>query len=47
MEAYVHGVSTRSVDDLVAAMGVASGVSKPGSTDELALVVCRNEESAL
>src|SRR6476620_8422291 len=28
MEAYVHGVSTRSVDDLVAAMGVASGVSK-------------------
>ncbi|OHU81425.1 IS256 family transposase, partial [Mycobacterium talmoniae] len=28
MEAYVHGVSTRSVDDLVTAMGVASGVSK-------------------
>ena len=28
MEAYVHGVSTRSVDDLVAAMGVHSGVSK-------------------
>lgn len=28
MEAYVSGVSTRSVDDLVAAMGVASGVSK-------------------
>lgn len=27
MEAYVHGVSTRSVDDLVAALG-ASGVSK-------------------
>jgi putative transposase len=27
MEAYVHGVSTRAVDDLVAAMG-ASGVSK-------------------
>jgi putative transposase len=26
-EAYVHGVSTRSVDDLVKAMG-ASGVSK-------------------
>ncbi len=25
MEAYVHGVSTRSVDDLVAAMGVGSG----------------------
>lgn len=28
MEAYVHGVSTRSVDDLVAALGVASGISK-------------------
>jgi putative transposase len=28
MEAYVSGVSTRGVDDLVAAMGVASGVSK-------------------
>jgi transposase-like protein len=28
LEAYVHGVSTRSVDDLVAAMGVATGVSK-------------------
>jgi putative transposase len=28
MEAYVHGISTRSVDDLVAAMGVQAGVSK-------------------
>ena len=28
MEAYVHGVSTRSVDDLVAALGVNSGISK-------------------
>jgi putative transposase len=28
MEAYVHGVSTRSVDDLVQAMGVESGISK-------------------
>jgi putative transposase len=28
MEAYVHGVSTRSVDDLVEAMGVDSGISK-------------------
>ena len=28
MEAYVHGVPTRSVDDLVAAMGVEAGVSK-------------------
>jgi putative transposase len=28
MEAYVHGVSTRKVDDLVAALGAASGISK-------------------
>jgi len=28
MEAYVNGVSTRSVDDLVEAMGVSSGISK-------------------
>jgi putative transposase len=28
IEAYVHGVSTRKVDDLVEALGVASGISK-------------------
>jgi len=28
MEAYVHGVSTRKVDDLVAALGVGAGISK-------------------
>src|SRR4051812_36571487 len=28
MEAYVHGLSTRSVDDLVEAMGVETGISK-------------------
>jgi putative transposase len=28
MEAYVHGVSTRSVDDLVAALGIDAGISK-------------------
>jgi transposase-like protein len=28
MEAYLHGVSTRKVDDLVKALGVASGISK-------------------
>jgi putative transposase len=28
MEAYVNGVSTRAVDDLVAAMGVDTGISK-------------------
>jgi uncharacterized membrane protein len=28
MEAYVHGISTRKVDDLVQALGVSSGISK-------------------
>src|SRR6185437_8470854 len=28
MEAYVHGVSTRKVDDLVNALGAESGISK-------------------
>jgi putative transposase len=28
MEAYVNGVSTRAVDDLVQALGVESGISK-------------------
>ena len=28
MEAWVHGVSTRKVDDLVAALGIEAGVSK-------------------
>lgn len=28
MEAYVHGVSTRKVDDLVQALGASSGISK-------------------
>ena len=28
MEAYVHGVSTRKVDDLVQALGADSGISK-------------------
>ena len=28
MEAYVHGVSTRKVDDLVAALGASAGISK-------------------
>jgi len=28
MEAYVHGVSTRKVDDLVVAMGAEAGISK-------------------
>ena len=28
MEAYVNGVSTRAVDDLVAALGIGSGISK-------------------
>ena len=29
MVAYVQGISTRSVDDLVAALGIDSGISKP------------------
>ena len=28
MEAYVHGTSTRKVDDLVKALGVDTGISK-------------------
>ena len=28
LEAYVHGISTREVDDLVKALGAASGISK-------------------
>jgi putative transposase len=28
MEAYLHGVSTRKVDDVVKALGIASGISK-------------------
>ncbi len=28
MEAYVHGVSTRAVDDLVVALGADTGISK-------------------
>ncbi len=28
MEAYLHGVSTRSVDDLVKALGAETGISK-------------------
>jgi putative transposase len=28
MEAYVHGVSTRAVDDLVKALGADAGISK-------------------
>ena len=28
MEAYVHGVSTRAVDELVEALGISSGISR-------------------
>jgi len=31
MEAYLHGVSTRKVDDLVQALGADAGISKPRS----------------
>ena len=35
MEAYVHGVSTRKVDDLVAAMGADTGISKSRGVADL------------
>lgn len=40
MEAYVSGVSTRSVDDLVATMGVTTGISK----SEVSQICCRLDE---
>ncbi|WP_281690406.1 transposase, partial [Pseudonocardia thermophila] len=40
MEAYVHGVSTRSVDDLVTALGIDSGLSK----SELSRICARLDE---
>ena len=42
MEAYVQGISTRSVDDLVEAMGIDSGISKSqtsGSSDGLSVEI--------
>ncbi|BBZ09583.1 hypothetical protein MDOR_37520 [Mycolicibacterium doricum] len=39
LEAYVHGVSTRSVDDLVTAMVTNSGVSK-SEVDRRSAQVC-------
>jgi transposase-like protein len=49
MEAYVHGVSTRKVDDLVAALGVGAGISKSevsricaGLDDEMAAFRARS-----
>ena len=35
MEAYVHGVSTRAVDELVAALGVSSGISRSEVVSDL------------
>ena len=35
MEAYVNGVSTRSVEDLVVALGIDSGISKSGGVADL------------
>ncbi len=35
MEAYVWGVSTRSVDDLVAALGIDSGIFQVGGVEVL------------
>ena len=33
MEAYVGGISTRSVDELVGALGIGSGIKKSGSSE--------------
>ena len=41
MEAYVAGVSTRAVDDLVAAMGLDSGISK----SEVSANLCRTRRA--
>jgi len=40
MEAYVHGVSTRSVDDLVKALGADSGISK----SQVSRICCELDE---
>ena len=50
MEAYVHGVSTRKVDDLVAALGIDTGISKSEVSricGELDLVVAEFRERRL
>ena len=39
MEAYVNGVSTRSVDDLVAAMGIDTGIDLEGLFEVRRLIV--------
>src|SRR6478752_6723726 len=44
MEAYVHGVSTRSVDDLVEAMGVDAGIATDGSREILGTDVGDSED---
>ena len=41
MEAYVNGVSTRAVDDLVAALGIESGISK----SEVSRICAGHEQS--
>jgi putative transposase len=38
MEAYVHGVSTRSVDDLVEALGAGSGSGSGISKSEVSRI---------
>ncbi|WP_331748755.1 IS256 family transposase (plasmid) [Streptomyces chartreusis] len=46
MEAYVHGVSTRSVDDLVKALGGDTGITEDGGREVLGLMVGDNETEA-
>ena len=45
MEAYVHGDSTRSVDDLVVALGmvVATGITADGGREVLGLDIGDSE----
>ncbi|GII79102.1 hypothetical protein Sru01_40840 [Sphaerisporangium rufum] len=46
MEAYLHGVSTRSVDDLVKALGAESGISKRRSPASAPTSMAKSQRSA-
>jgi putative transposase len=46
MEAYVHGTSTRKVDDLVKALGVDAGISRSGSAASAPSWMARSPPSA-
>jgi putative transposase len=44
MEAYIHGVSTRKVDDLVKALGAVTGITKSEVSRICARVSAPNEQ---